>query len=41
MGFSLGGAVTLKLLGEPTEGLPIVAGSQSRRRSTWWPVRRI
>jgi predicted alpha/beta-fold hydrolase len=26
MGFSLGGNVTLKLLGEPTEGLPIIAG---------------
>jgi predicted alpha/beta-fold hydrolase len=26
MGFSLGGAMTLKLLGEPAEGLPIVAG---------------
>lgn len=26
MGFSLGGAVTLKLLGEPYEGLPIFAG---------------
>lgn len=26
MGFSLGGNVTLKLLGEPLEGLPVVAG---------------
>ena len=26
MGFSLGGAMTIKLLGEPYEGLPIVAG---------------
>lgn len=26
MGFSLGGAMTVKLLGEPHEGLPIVAG---------------
>ena len=26
MGFSLGGAMTIKLLGEPREGLPIVAG---------------
>ncbi len=26
MGFSLGGAMTIKLLGEPHEGLPIVAG---------------
>ena len=26
MGFSLGGAMTLKLLGEPLEGLPVVAG---------------
>jgi predicted alpha/beta-fold hydrolase len=26
MGFSLGGNVTLKLLGEPTDGLPVVAG---------------
>lgn len=26
MGFSLGGSVTLKLLGVPLEGLPVVAG---------------